>query len=283
MLSPFYAIRSEGCEAEYNQKWAYQATKEFIGSLQNGEDDYFEGVRRMYLYLYEKSIESSGKIYFLDKTPRYYNIIPELHRAFPNARFIFLLRNPIACLNSIIKTWVKNDWHNLFYYKFDLLKAPSSIVEGINFLQDKAFVIKYENLVSSPEREVKSLCEYIGVGFEKEMIEYGHQNQPHWLLGDSTQVYKHKKPVTANITSWSEYLNNSEYWRLADDYLQILGKSVIDEMGYSYDNIKFQIDSCKPSKIIKSYTISMRYLIKKEYSKRTFVEKRILKSFNRIL
>jgi len=59
--------------------------------------------------LYNRALEVAGKRFFLDKTPRYYFIIPELKNVFPEAKFIILLRNPLAVLSSILNTWFQNN------------------------------------------------------------------------------------------------------------------------------------------------------------------------------
>jgi len=75
-----------------------------------GEDAYFQAVRQMTLNLYGGVLQNSGKRYFLDKTPRYYYILPELYRTFPEAKYILLLRNPLAILCSIFNTFVQGYW-----------------------------------------------------------------------------------------------------------------------------------------------------------------------------
>ena len=132
MLHPLYALRPEGYEVEYNAEWARNAVQGFVDELPDGKEAYFNGLRRMYSYLYNCAATSSGKRYFLDKTPRYYFIISELYKTFPEARFIILLRNPLAVLCSIINTWTQDDWFKLYLYKQDLLEAPARLIEGIN-------------------------------------------------------------------------------------------------------------------------------------------------------
>ena len=103
MLHLVYGLRPSGLEAEYNAQYAYLALKGFLDETPDGESAYVEALRNVALCLYEKALEPSGKKYFLDKTPRYYFIIPELHRIFPKAKFIFILRNPLAVLSSILE------------------------------------------------------------------------------------------------------------------------------------------------------------------------------------
>ena len=150
MLHPFYALRQAGYEAEYNAGVARGAVLDFLQSLPRGEQDYLEGLRRMYLYLYDRALAGSGKHFFLDKTPRYYFVIPELLRTFPEAHFIILLRNPLGVLNSVLSTRVRENWYALHKFKHDLLRAPQLILAGLEQLGDKAIVVHYEQLLQDP-------------------------------------------------------------------------------------------------------------------------------------
>ena len=69
MLHPIYALRPENYQAEYNAKLANIGLQEFLKILPEGEETYFEGIRRMYTYLYETALNTSGKQYFLVDTP----------------------------------------------------------------------------------------------------------------------------------------------------------------------------------------------------------------------
>ena len=161
MLHPFYCLECQGFRAEYNEVVAQSAVQNFLGTLPNREDEYFEGVRRMYTYLYESSLATAGKRYFLDKTPRYYFVIPQLYRTFPKAHFLILYRNPLAVLCSIISAWAKENWFALFQFKHDLIRAPGLLNEGIQFLGERAMVVHYEELVVNAERGIQDICKTI--------------------------------------------------------------------------------------------------------------------------
>ena len=92
MLHPLYALRGRGHEAEYDARAGWLRLKEFLKHVPAGNEAYLEGVRRMCAYLYDCALAPTGKRFFLDKTPPYYFIIPELQETFPDARIIFLLR-----------------------------------------------------------------------------------------------------------------------------------------------------------------------------------------------
>ena len=64
---------------------------------------YDKAIRRLVLETYDE-IDRQGKQYFLDKTTRYYLILDFLERVFPRAKYVLLLRNPVAIATSILKT-----------------------------------------------------------------------------------------------------------------------------------------------------------------------------------
>ena len=123
MLHPSYSLKSNGIQAEYNYENERTAFKSFINDLPKGEETYIKELRKMYLNLYSKYLYKNKYDYFLDKTPRYYLIIDELLKIFPSAKYIILIRNPLAVLGSIINTWTQEDWLSLNRYKHDLYDA----------------------------------------------------------------------------------------------------------------------------------------------------------------
>ncbi len=263
-LHPFYALRARGYEAEYDAFRAQQALKSFIGTLPSGEDDYLEGVRRMYAYLYGRAAESSGKKFFLDKTPRYYLIISDLYRAFPNARFIVLLRHPIAVLCSMFNTWAKHDWSSFYTLRHDLVSAPRLLVEGINLLDKAGIVVRYEQLVVQPDNEAKRLCKQLGIEFVPDIVEYNqHQDLQRWDLGDQETIYKHTRPAPQNADRWLGDLAVPQVWRLASDYLHRLGRETMEQMGYSYHETLQILNDYRPPLMQRWLTLSLDLMLQK--------------------
>ena len=265
MLNPLIAIGNNSFREDHNIQFANIALLNFLDTLPRKEEDYFEGVRRMYAYLYNQTLEVSCKSLFLDKTPRYYLIIPELHKTFPEAHFIILLRNPLAVLCSIISTWISSskNWFDLQYHYQDLLLAPQLLIEGLSVLSNKAIILHYEKLLANPEKQVLKLCTDLNIKFEGEMLDYGKKPLPKWQFGDQKKVYSNSRPNASNANAWIDNLNNPQVWRFAHDYLNILTPRILSGLGYSFEELKLVLQTKKPNKIQLSTTFPLKWLLKK--------------------
>ena len=102
MLHPMYALRESGIETDFCADLAVKASLGFISQLPGRMEEYNDLMRRTYSQMYQRVLDVTGKSYYLDKSPRYYLIIKELYKLFPEAKFIFLFRNPLSVLVSII-------------------------------------------------------------------------------------------------------------------------------------------------------------------------------------
>ena len=241
MLHPVYALRKEGHQAEYNATLAHRALQDFLDTLEDKEAAYLEGLRRFALHLYGSACDQAGRAYFLDKTPRYYYIIPELARIFPEAKFIILLRNPLAVLSSILSTWVKGHWVLLARYRDDLVEAPARLAAGIELLQDRAAVVHYEHLVSEPAAQVEEICSRLSLDFHPDMLTYGKGDKLKGGMGDPTGINRYQHASTDRVEKWVELGRASQTRHFAQGYLQTLGPDLLSALGYDYAELETKL------------------------------------------
>lgn len=246
MLHPSYGLRDRGHQAEYDEQLAKVAVESFLEEVEEGEETFFEGMALMYSYLYENALSKSHKRYFLDKTPRYYLILRELHQTFPEAKFIILFRNPISVLSSILETWVKKDFNLLYRFKDDLIKAPDLLLNGRSLLGQQCTVVHYERLVLNAKEELQRVCEMIGIEFEEQMLGIHNKNTKKWKFGDQSQVYEKREPDIMNIDKWVQRISDPGFWQLMHDYIHMLGEQTVTDMGYSYDDFLGIIEKNQP-------------------------------------
>jgi tetratricopeptide (TPR) repeat protein len=242
MLHPLYALRSVGYQAEYSIQNSKRALDNFLRLHPNGDEAYFQAVRQMALGLYGGCLKASGKSYFLDKTPRYYYILPELYRTFPNAKYILLLRNPLAVFCSIFRTFIQEHWWKIQYYQGDLLRAPNLIARGLYDLQTSSVVLRYEDLLIHPEEELQRVCHFLDITCDINILKYGQFSSDKWQFGDQSLVYQASNPISQCSDHWQEHLQNPIIWKAVYTYLEFLGEDLLAHLGYDYKELKDVLD-----------------------------------------
>jgi hypothetical protein len=233
LLHPVYALRNTGIETEYDARFAVQGVTEFITHYADGMAVYDDAIRQWAGIIYNNVLEKNHKTFFLDKTPRYFFIIPELYRLFPKAKFIFLLRNPLAILSSILSTYVKGEWPVLSFFRPDLLRAPQLILDGIELFKNDAIVIRYEDFVSSPADNTATLCRQLGIGYHEGMLDYSRTPAPKGALNDPVGIHRHTSPSKDNLDKWKQLFDSAQTRHFAASYIQSLGNDVLEKLGYS--------------------------------------------------
>lgn len=243
MLHPIYALRDCGHSAEYWAFGAASALREFLESSPDGRDTYIKALRQFGVTLYNSVLAPTGKTCFLDKTPRYYYVVPELREIFPRAKFVFLLRNPLALLASVLSEWVKEDWARLANSKADLFKGPVCMDAALHDFKEKAIVVRYENFVSAPDPAAVELCVRLGLPFELSMLNYGEHAAPRGTMGDAL-VHQHSRPVDASLDKWTRVFSaDPRALSLAMRYLHMMDDGILSRLGYPKDSLLQVLDS----------------------------------------
>lgn len=102
-----------------------------------------------------------------DKTPAYLAHIPLLHRTFPSARFIHLVRDPRDRSLSVRRTWGKDILRAADRWETNVMEARQF---GENHDEVNLLEIRYEDLLEDPEGTLRTVCDYLSVRFEEEML-----------------------------------------------------------------------------------------------------------------
>jgi glycosyltransferase involved in cell wall biosynthesis len=148
------------------------------------DDAHLESCRSYALTAYNRLLEEHGKSILLDKTPRYYQIIPFIDRLFPKAKKIWLMRNPIDVAASYLNTWSVNLGDELLHDTFDgSLKKIFSIYDFVighkllasHFLSDDSpdrLFIRYEDLVEDAGPEIDKLCDFLRIERDEGLIDF---------------------------------------------------------------------------------------------------------------
>lgn len=227
------ALKPGTLSASYHAETARIALSDFVDRLPGGRDDYYRAVRRYAEALYEGALAQSGKTIFLDKTSRYYQAVPEIWRIFPNARYVFLLRNPLGVLSSYLDVMIEGNLRRLGEdgIREDLLHGYHRMRSAIRFFGDDAVVMRYEDVVRTPQMAFQRLCRDIAIPFEPTMLNYGSNRLPGRLV-DPKSIHQHNTVVPDYVEAWRTRFHTLQLRALGHDYLDYLGDDLLSFFGY---------------------------------------------------
>lgn len=237
MLHPVYALRDKGIKTEYSADWARQGVQEFLELYTDGPEVYDDGIRAFAQTIYFNAIRRGGGSRFIDKTPRYLLIVDDLLRLFPKAKFIFLLRNPLSILASIVNSQISHDLSTLERFRMELLDGPSAILQGMKKLGSEAIVVRYEEFVTAPEKHTRRICDEIGITYQDGMVDYSNAPPLEGFMQDRVGVNSRSRPTGDSLESWQQLLTDAQQLHFAQSYLQALGRQTVEQLGYSFDEL----------------------------------------------
>lgn len=202
--------------------------------------------------LYRIQIEPFDAQRWGDKTPTYIRYIPEILNIFPGARFIHVVRDGRDASLSAQKKWRQRHFYMDQTY---LLKSWVEHIElgqaaGTELGATQYLEIRYEMLVTEPEKVLRDICQFLDEDFHAAMLD--HTQLARRTIGDRGHVEVRKELSINSVQRWQNQLTNFEK-KLADtvagpildslDYPRAeLGRFTFTErIRYSFILLRYQI------------------------------------------
>ncbi|MGH9161346.1 MAG: sulfotransferase family protein, partial [Vicinamibacteraceae bacterium] len=183
-----------------------------------------ETIRQIYL-AYARLF---GKDLWGDKTPEYSTEAHVLNRMFPDARFIHLIRDGRDVALSIIqRKWGPDDF-------VTAMRAWAQDVTWTRKMlgmlpEDRYVELRFEDLIARPEAELRRVTEFLGVGFEEQMLRYSEGAEETVGGNIHTRIHGHlsKPPLATQGLKWMRTLSAADQ-AVAHE----LAGPVLAELGY---------------------------------------------------
>ena len=245
LLPYLYPLREQGIYTEYNHRLLVGAVEDFCAVLPDGRDDYVGEIRQFALRLYGKA-SPEGTRYFLDKTPRYHLISEDIIAAFPEGKYLFLWRNPLAIAASIIETWSSGKW-NLYRFKVDLFDGLENLIRTYERHKHLAHAVRYEALITTPEQSWGEVFSYLDLAFDGSALEQFGSVRLAGRWGDQAGTQKYARVSDEPLTGWRRTLNNPFRKAWCHRYLRWIGRDRLAVMGYDLDSLVADLDSLPSS------------------------------------
>jgi len=242
ILLPFlYTLRHQGVTAEYDHQVLVRAIEDFCLTLPQGTDDYLNEIKHLALRLYTKAAPPNA-IYFVDKSPPYSLIASEIISLFPEAKFVFLWRNPLAIAASMMTTWAEVKW-NLDYWQVTLDKGLENLIAAYETNQAQVCALRYEDLVSQPEAELQRVFSYLDLDYDPQVVTRFIDVELTGEFVDPTGTRKYHKLSEESLDKWTQIHNNPLRKQWCRRYLQLLGGHRLSVMGYNIDELLSQLEA----------------------------------------
>ncbi len=241
LLPLLWTRRAEDAYTVYSHEWAVTGIGELIGRMDGGEEAYREEIATFVRRLYGRASEP-GSRYFLDKTPRYHLVVDELLEMFPDARFVFLWRNPLAVLASTLETWLDGRWRPELH-EVDLYDGFANLHAAWMAHRDDPRVqsVRYEDLVADPEANATRLIAGLGLAPDPDLVAKQASVDLGAAIGDPSKR-RHEAISAGDADAWVRSLTGPVRTRWCNRYLDWLGAERLADLGYDLDALRAALD-----------------------------------------
>jgi hypothetical protein len=130
--------------------------------------DYLTVVKLCYLHFYESKSKENIEI-IIDKQIKYFFYLPQLLTIFPNAKFIILTRD---VRDNVVSKLSRNlNWQQHPYFLSSLWQLTYDNMRYLEKTNSPLLIVRYEDFVSQAEKTLQSICEFIGVAYDANMLQ----------------------------------------------------------------------------------------------------------------
>ncbi len=174
---------------------------------------------------------SKGKRW-VDSSPEYTLVAAEIIELMPSSRFVHIVRDGRAVVNSMLNSGFKARWAN----DFDLACSTWAkyIEDGMRFQQehpDEAITIHHHTLVDDPEQECRKILGLLGAeqnGAPAEFLRNKRINSSYGNV-EKDDIRKPKDPSTLKERPWAAWdqKRKNRFEKLSGKAMELLGFEVL--------------------------------------------------------
>jgi hypothetical protein len=164
----------------------------------------------VYFQIYDQYLAYTRKRRWACKSTFMIEHVAEILRYHPDARFIFMVRD---CRDVAVSA--KSSIFNHFHVYYSALRWQREQRIGLSWLAklppEQIMLLKYEELISDPQRVTSQLCGFLGERFEESMLEYHRSSEAKKSGSLSISWENTSKPVmSGNSEKFRRFLTAAE-------------------------------------------------------------------------
>jgi hypothetical protein len=125
---------------------------------------------RLFALLEQQVADRLGKSRWGDKSLHTEQYADEIMASYPQAHILHMMRDPRDRFASVIARWkVRRGGVGAGVAEWRTTAELAS--RNVALYPDRYRIVRYEDLVSRPEEEVQSICDFVGIAFDPSMLE----------------------------------------------------------------------------------------------------------------
>lgn len=152
-----------------------------------------------------------GKSLYGDKTPGSVSYVEVIAELFPEARFVHVIRDGRAVALSYLERpeWgPRNMAEAANHWKTRVLRGAQA---GRSLGPGRYAEARYEDLVADPESETRRLCDFLGLEFAPEMLQYHEKGREFISATKDPEAFKNlAKPVSSDLRDWRQEISEAD-------------------------------------------------------------------------
>jgi hypothetical protein len=165
-------------------------------------------VKASYAALHGEDMPESMR--FVEKSVEQAEFAIHLSKMFPKARFVHVVRNPYSNIVSI-RRYMRIDGAPYPFLGPALRSLENSyynLYRNRELLGETYHVVRYEDLLSTPEGTVEAICEAVGIRYSEGLLQPTSMGQ-RWE-GNSSRGLKFKGISAKNLNLWKKEITHLE-------------------------------------------------------------------------
>jgi hypothetical protein len=182
----------------------------FPAALAALDSEHASALREAYWACVASHVDRRPDAVFVDKLPMHLVRAGTIHRLFPSARFVFVVRHPAdVCFSAWSQVFSDGD----LVRQFTELDATMELYdrsmrlwyEFRRLLPLEVHVVRYEELVRSPESPLRELCRFLGVGWSAESKNFARGPVRHRYIRTPSYAQASQPLYQRSVQRWRNY------------------------------------------------------------------------------
>lgn len=201
-------------------------------ALANLDQQQLETLRHIYFEEVSRHVQRRPNALLVDKLPLNTVRVPLLWKVFPEARFILAIRHPCdVTLSCMMQNFGTNDAMSGFVSLENIAGIYAQVMgawlDYVKYLPLHWHTIRYEDLITNLELEVKVLLDFLGVGWHGAVLNHTEHAQKRSLI-QTPSYYQVTQPI---------YMHAKYRWqRYEKDFVAVINtlQPFIEYFGYTH-------------------------------------------------